>query len=410
MFGENMESYGLYEDLSLFNGDLLLEDVSEPAAVLQGQKVQDGLLVTTAAPIIEEAPPKASVHSVLSYPQNGSNEMGLADLLAGSPTQDLPDPFTPGSAWMDTKTDLLNLLTVEEQQQPMVVQLPEHQAHPLVLDTALLPGSPEAAVVPQVPVDVSSNAATLEEIQHLLGDFPLLPTGHQATVAAPDPLVFKPECTPSTVDKDILGEFVDTDFDAFLNLSTEPAPSSSMAPSMLDAPILSPVSADDVESLLSSSPPSPADSNTALSSLFSSFTDGSSFSDSSFTVQSDESCCPEVSSGSPHRPQREKVRPAPYAQATTSSSSGGGGGRKTKVDRRERKKEQNRTAALRYREKKRAEGNGLESEASVLEEKNKELRTKVDSLTREIDYLKDLMVEVYKARSKAQSKKSGGAS
>jgi hypothetical protein len=412
MFSESMESFGLYEDLSLFNGDLLLEDASEPAVVeeQQGQKVQDGLLFTNA-PDVEEAPLiKASVYSTLARPQNGSNDLGLVDLLAGSPTQDLPDPFTVGSAWMDTKTDLLNLLTAVEEQQPVVIEWSEQQPQSVVQDMLLYPGSPEAAIVPQVTDDdISDNAASFEVIQDLLDDFPMTAAApgvvaSSAAVTLCGNVVYNPD-SPTSTDLDILGELNEAGLEALLSSSAEVA--NTAATSMLDAPILSPVSADDVESLLSSNPPSPSD-DTTLSSLFSSFTDSSSFTDGSFTVETDESCCPEVSSGSSHRPHREKVRPAPYSGASTPSS--GGGGRKQKGDRRERKKEQNRTAALRYREKKRSQGDTVQQEAEILEDKNKELRSKVDSMTREIKYLKDLMADVYKARSKAKKQKSGGAS
>uniref|UniRef100_A0A1I7Z672 BZIP domain-containing protein n=1 Tax=Steinernema glaseri TaxID=37863 RepID=A0A1I7Z672_9BILA len=59
-----------------------------------------------------------------------------------------------------------------------------------------------------------------------------------------------------------------------------------------------------------------------------------------------------------------------------------------------RKKEQNRAAAMRYREKKRAERQSLYTEAEQLETDNGALKTKVRSLESEIDYLKTLMREV----------------
>ncbi|TRY89978.1 hypothetical protein DNTS_001699 [Danionella cerebrum] len=63
-----------------------------------------------------------------------------------------------------------------------------------------------------------------------------------------------------------------------------------------------------------------------------------------------------------------------------------------------KKMEQNKTAATRYRQKKRAEQEALLSECMVLEERNQELAEKAESLTKEIQYLKDLMEEVRKAR------------
>jgi len=63
-----------------------------------------------------------------------------------------------------------------------------------------------------------------------------------------------------------------------------------------------------------------------------------------------------------------------------------------------RKKAQNRTAATRYRIKKKDELKVMTEEADKLEEKNKELKGKVDGLRNEIDYLKNLMLDVIKAR------------
>ena len=63
-----------------------------------------------------------------------------------------------------------------------------------------------------------------------------------------------------------------------------------------------------------------------------------------------------------------------------------------------RKMAQNRTAASRYRVKKKDELKIMTEEAEKLEEKNKDLKGKVDGLRNEIDYLKNLMLDVIKAR------------
>jgi len=62
--------------------------------------------------------------------------------------------------------------------------------------------------------------------------------------------------------------------------------------------------------------------------------------------------------------------------------------------RRLRKKEQNKTAALRYRLKKRSEQGLVMTEYSMLERKNIELRTRLDEMTKEISYLKALINEL----------------
>lgn len=63
-----------------------------------------------------------------------------------------------------------------------------------------------------------------------------------------------------------------------------------------------------------------------------------------------------------------------------------------------RKKAQNRTAACRYRTKKKDELKIMTEEADKLEEKNTDLKGKVEGLRNEIDYLKNLMLDVIKAR------------
>ncbi|XP_067316612.1 cyclic AMP-dependent transcription factor ATF-4 [Pseudorasbora parva] len=72
------------------------------------------------------------------------------------------------------------------------------------------------------------------------------------------------------------------------------------------------------------------------------------------------------------------------------------------VEKKLKKMEQNKTAATRYRQKKRAEQDVLNSECAVLEKKNRELEEKAQSLSREIKYLRDLMEEVRNRRSKAK--------
>ncbi|XP_006979235.1 cyclic AMP-dependent transcription factor ATF-4 [Peromyscus maniculatus bairdii] len=74
-----------------------------------------------------------------------------------------------------------------------------------------------------------------------------------------------------------------------------------------------------------------------------------------------------------------------------------------KLDKKLKKMEQNKTAATRYRQKKRAEQEALTGECKELEKKNEALKEKADSLAKEIQYLKDLIEEVRKARGKKSS-------
>ncbi|NXX56391.1 ATF4 factor, partial [Scopus umbretta] len=71
-----------------------------------------------------------------------------------------------------------------------------------------------------------------------------------------------------------------------------------------------------------------------------------------------------------------------------------------KIDKKLKKMEQNKTAATRYRQKKRAEQEALSGECRELEQKNQTLKEKADSLSKEIQYLKDLIEEVRKAKGK----------
>ncbi|XP_020499190.1 cyclic AMP-dependent transcription factor ATF-4 [Labrus bergylta] len=69
-----------------------------------------------------------------------------------------------------------------------------------------------------------------------------------------------------------------------------------------------------------------------------------------------------------------------------------------KVEKKVKKMEQNKTAATRYRQKKRVEHELLGTEMEELEKRNQELTEKAESISREIQYLKDLMEEVRKHR------------
>ncbi|XP_041864198.1 activating transcription factor 4b [Melanotaenia boesemani] len=73
---------------------------------------------------------------------------------------------------------------------------------------------------------------------------------------------------------------------------------------------------------------------------------------------------------------------------------------KAPKDKKKKKMEQNKTAATRYRQKKRAEQEMLLEEYGKLERKNMELTEKAESMAREIEYLKELMEEVCQTRRK----------
>ena len=76
--------------------------------------------------------------------------------------------------------------------------------------------------------------------------------------------------------------------------------------------------------------------------------------------------------------------------------------RLTQSARKERKKQQNKSAALRYRQRKKGEKEESQVKLQDLELKNSELKEKVKSLHNEIDYLKQLWLEVRKAKRRKQ--------
>nr|XP_020506991.1 cyclic AMP-dependent transcription factor ATF-4-like [Labrus bergylta] len=111
----------------------------------------------------------------------------------------------------------------------------------------------------------------------------------------------------------------------------------------------------------------------------------------------------------PPRSSRSRPYPEPAYEACTPSTSAtsvkikgtGGDGRavlKAPKAKKLKKMEQNKTAATRYRQKKRAEHESLSGEHTLLERKNMELKEKAESMAREIEYLKELMEEVRSAR------------
>ncbi|XP_015715878.1 cyclic AMP-dependent transcription factor ATF-4 [Coturnix japonica] len=114
---------------------------------------------------------------------------------------------------------------------------------------------------------------------------------------------------------------------------------------------------------------------------------------------------PTNSLGSPNDNQfpadatRGSLRSKPYDHPAEKVVSAKVKGEK-KIDKKLKKMEQNKTAATRYRQKKRAEQEALSGECRDLEQKNQALKEKADSLSKEIQYLKDLIEEVRKAKVK----------
>ncbi|XP_056136284.1 cyclic AMP-dependent transcription factor ATF-4 [Lampris incognitus] len=93
----------------------------------------------------------------------------------------------------------------------------------------------------------------------------------------------------------------------------------------------------------------------------------------------------------------EPVSPSPSPKASRVKSVSG---TPKVVEKKLKKMEQNKTAATRYRQKKRVEQEVLNSECSELEKRNHELAERAESISREIKYLKDLMEEVRNAKNR----------
>ncbi|XP_030577723.1 cyclic AMP-dependent transcription factor ATF-4 isoform X2 [Archocentrus centrarchus] len=102
-------------------------------------------------------------------------------------------------------------------------------------------------------------------------------------------------------------------------------------------------------------------------------------------------------------PAAGSSRTKPYSKSETTTSPKASkvksvSGAPKGVEKKLKKMEQNKTAATRYRQKKRVEQEELGKECEELEKKNHELTEKAESISREIQYLKDLMEEVRKHR------------
>lgn len=133
----------------------------------------------------------------------------------------------------------------------------------------------------------------------------------------------------------------------------------------------SPLSADEIDSILSGSePPSP-----------SSMDDPDYFPEDIPNTSSNSLKATKTSKSKSKRSQVE-----PYDIPTEGLS------------KKEKKRIQNKNAAIRYRMKKKLESTQVQSEEDQLLEKNKKLKEQVEQIQREIEYMKNLMSDVCKAK------------
>lgn len=306
------------EELALFNGELLPLGLLGPVAPACSSPEQQVL----SSPVEDIAGPLDGFTwpSSLGQPSKDTNTDVLTELLNSGSSSAASDEL-PEADWLDMKVNLNDLLilpsTNQDDQISSIQTISDADMASLLEGTIASASSNEAAE--EVPVDM------LDMLSQLTRE---------------------------------------------LASNTEQAEEPTATLEVPYESILSPVSLEDVESLLSSSPCSPQT------------VDSSS---SSEPPKKEESYL-EAQLKAPLPPKR-KGRPAPYQKEAPKSS-----------DRKQRKKQQNKDAALRYRMKKKEESCSMSAECDELEKRNHELKEKVETMTREINYLKSLMAEVYKAK------------
>jgi len=93
-----------------------------------------------------------------------------------------------------------------------------------------------------------------------------------------------------------------------------------------------------------------------------------------------------------------EYRPKPYDRPCKNGSKSGHSPEDILAERKARKQRQNKEAATRYREKKKAEEVAKHDEMETLESRNEELTNQVSDVRNEIQYLKKLLADVYTAR------------
>lgn len=325
-----METLGSIDlDLSLFNGDLTWVGLSSPVEVepptLPGQL---GL------------PVKQDIVPVVDGLHKGGNvplyEKGL-------------DHALPDFPWLDARVDLSDLL--RESNEELAASQAEISLTPLTVPSIDTQAGDQTIVTPATAEDLFNSIQSSGGSVTHLGSF----QGPVVTDSDGDLLM------------QVLTKLTD-DFDT----NTLDSHITSLTAS---ESVLSPVSAEDVESVLSY-PGSPMDSL--------------SENDISLDSLEDPDYVPEASTSRAVKSSGSSSRKRKYADVC---------GDEIK-DKKLRKKVQNKSAALRYRQKKKSEQTILDEQFEALETRNKELKDKVSGMTQEINYLKTLMADVIKARQK----------
>lgn len=113
-----------------------------------------------------------------------------------------------------------------------------------------------------------------------------------------------------------------------------------------------------------------------------------------FSDDSDPAWSPSYDSAS----EKPEFRSKPYERPRKPGAKQGLPREVIQHERKMRKKQQNKDAATRYRQKKKVEQSVVDADCDVLEAKNAKLHESVGSMSKEIQYLKDLLLEVYAAK------------
>lgn len=294
-------------------------------------------------------------------------------------------------SWMESNIDFLDVLASQQQESSftpdlldLISSLPvdNESQYPMTvfndLNTILQTGQDAVLTPPESPEQVLP-VIKLEETNLSGEDHPLSPCEE-----------------PSFLAQDVSGEkevFQDAmDFNCIV-LSEQ-----HVEAELQDSPdfIGSPLSADDVESMLSSSGPASPQSPTT-----------SSFIQSSPELYKVIATPSNVSHRfSPYSKQRPEPKQKSLRSRAKKDSKKLDVLVETEVldnlDKKDRKRLQNKNAAIRYRQKKKEEAKNVYSEVETLENYNQELKTKVEDLEREVRYMKNLMQEIQKAKGLVQ--------
>jgi cyclic AMP-dependent transcription factor ATF-4 len=363
-------------DLSLFCGDLLPTNVTTVgSSVITDENLQSLLLDGINLGTDTSWSTKAPFDNIMEL---DAHDSGLGKELFGA-------------SWLDTKVDLLDFLEDAENVEPVASPLMSPGPVTEVPDSSFDALQTLQGVVEATTQMLAEEKCPVSELE----DEP-------SPTQIPGATSFGLMDLLTTVDSSVLEPELDFD--------------------LLKKPILSPVTAEDVVSVLSSGPSSPEPCNTsseqvemAMSLLHQieqeSVVEVSVFDESLLRTESLLSVSQKASPATievEHDAQLPESRefddeqipsstgkfPASRQRQTPYTKSSGA----KPLDRRQRKKQQNKDAATRYRQKKKAEQDAISAEFDSLMERNTELKEQVDQMTKEIQYLKNLMADVYRAK------------